>query len=755
MTKKNEPIRIAQVIGKWLGGGVEAVIMNYYRHIDRNIIQFDFICDSDSTNIPYDEIKKLGGKVILIPPYQKIFKYEKELIRIFKENNYIIVHSNINALSVFPLRAAKKAGVPIRIAHSHSTANKKEWKKTFIKSVLRPFSKVYATHYFACSELAGRWLFGNKTFDRGKVTIINNAIDVDKFKFDKKMRNNKRKEFGIKESTLVVGHVGRFVAQKNHTFLIDIFYEFLKENDDCLLLLIGQGPREKEIKDKVKTLGIENKVIFLGQRNDVADIYQAMDIFLFPSLYEGFGMVLIEAQCSGLPCVASTKVPFDSKISNNIVFVNLQSGSKTWKESSMDLIIENSERNNKQLDLSKFKIEIESKKIVSIFTNLIKENEKKQSNEIAILTWLHNGNYGSVLQAFALQKYLQLKGYNVINLNYNASLTTKLLNWLNSHNSVKLFIGKFVDLKIKKNKEKSKKFSVRAKKIERFKHDNMKVTKLCKNPGEIKKISKNYNTFICGSDQIWSPALMNPIFYFSFLKDDVKKISYAASFGVTQTSSLKQKKIKKLLERFDFISVRELEGQQFIKKITNLSVPVLTDPTLLIDRNTWNQYAGEKPYYNKPYIFCYMLKDNREYLKNVKMFADQKKIDVIIVPTTKGPFNTSFIEKIDIGPTEWLNLIKNATYIFTDSFHGGIFSLIFHKELVLFKRFSDSDKVSENSRIYTLAKKFKIENRVIDQENLNKITKLEKIDYSFVDKTIENDLLISAQWLMNAINERK
>ena len=182
--KNNQPIVVAQIMGKWVGGGVEAVIMNYYRHIDRSKIQFDFICDEDSTNIPYEEIEKLGGHVILCPPYQKLFKYMKFLEKLFREKKYRIVHSNINTLSVFPLRAAKKAGVKVRIAHSHSTSNPKEWKKNLLKNTLRPFSKKYATDYFACGELAGRYLFGNKTFDSGKVKIVHNAIDVEKFKFD-------------------------------------------------------------------------------------------------------------------------------------------------------------------------------------------------------------------------------------------------------------------------------------------------------------------------------------------------------------------------------------------------------------------------------------------------------------------------------------------------------------------------------------------------------------------------------------------
>ncbi len=328
--KKEEPIRVAQIMGKWVGGGVEAVIMNYYRNIDRTKVQFDFICDEDSTNIPYDEIKKLGGQVIICPPYQKIFEYEKFLIDLFKKKSYKIVHSNINALSVFPLRAAKKAGVPVRIAHSHSTTNKKEWKKNLVKQTLKPFSKKYATDYFACSEHAGRWLFGNKTLEQGKVIIINNAIDLDKFKYDEKLRKTKRKELEIKDDTLVIGHVGRFVAQKNHTFLIDIFNEIHKKEKNSILLLIGQGPLMNEIKQKVEKIGILDSVKFLGQRDDVSELYNIMDLFLFPSLYEGLGMVLIEAQVNGLPCVTSTEVPKVADITNHVQFYNLNDPINMW-----------------------------------------------------------------------------------------------------------------------------------------------------------------------------------------------------------------------------------------------------------------------------------------------------------------------------------------------------------------------------------------------------------------------------------------
>lgn len=336
MDNDQNVIRVAHVIGKWLGGGVESVVMNYYRYIDKSKIQFDFICDEDSTNIPYEEIENLGGKVILIPPYQKVLKYHKELKRVLKQGKYKIVHSHINTLSVFSLFAAKCAGVPVRIAHSHSTTNKKEKKKNLIKQVLRPFSKLFATDYMCCSELAGRWLFGNKEYDNGNVYLLNNAIDLDKFKYDEEKRKEKRKELNIEDSTLVIGHVGRFVEQKNHRFLIDIFNEVHKQKEDSILLLAGQGPLMEEMQEKVKALGIENSVKFLGQRNDINELYQAFDVFCLPSLYEGLPVVGVEAQATGLLCILSDDMTKETKVLESTKFLSLNQSAKEWTDNIIE-----------------------------------------------------------------------------------------------------------------------------------------------------------------------------------------------------------------------------------------------------------------------------------------------------------------------------------------------------------------------------------------------------------------------------------
>ena len=368
---ENKPIRVAQIIGKWFGGGVESVVMNYYRNIDRSKIQFDFICDEDSTNIPCAEIESLGGKVILIPPYQKVIKYHKELKRVLKEGNYKIVHSHINTLSVFSLFAAKCAGVPVRIAHSHSTTNKKEKNKNLMKQLLRPFSKVFATDYMCCSELAGRWLFGDKEYDKGNVYLLNNAIDLDKFKYNESLRKEKRKELNIKDDTLVIGHIGRFVAQKNHIFLFDIFNEVHKKNSNSLLLLVGQGPLKEEIKNKVKELKLDDSVRFLGQRNDVNELYQAFDVFCLPSLYEGLPVVGVEAQASGLLCILSNAMTKETKVLDITKFMSLNNTPEEWADSILDDV-----KRYKRIDTSKemaaknFNIKEEAKKLEKYYLNL-------------------------------------------------------------------------------------------------------------------------------------------------------------------------------------------------------------------------------------------------------------------------------------------------------------------------------------------------------------------------------------------------
>lgn len=340
MRKTGEkPIRVAHVIGKWVGGGLEAIVLNYYKYLDRSQVQFDFIVDIGSPRIPREEIEQLGGRIIIVPRYEDVFHYIRELARIFREENYTIVHSHINTMSVFPLCAAWISKVPIRIAHSHSTSNKKEKKKDFIKKCLRPLAKNFATDYFCCSELAGRWLFGNRTYNKGNVYLLRNAIDTGNFRFSQKSRVEKRNELQIKENQILIGHIGRFVTQKNHSFLIKVFQEIHRKNKETILVMVGEGPLLELMKQKVKELQLDEAVIFTGQRRDTNELYSAFDVLLLPSLYEGLPVVGVESQTAGLPCIMSDEITKEIKVLDSTKLLPLSLGAKRWAEEVLDSFV--------------------------------------------------------------------------------------------------------------------------------------------------------------------------------------------------------------------------------------------------------------------------------------------------------------------------------------------------------------------------------------------------------------------------------
>lgn len=324
-----EPIRVLHVVTHMNRGGLETMIMNYYRHIDRTKIQFDFLTHRDGKKDYDDEIQELGGKIYHLPPLNPFDKrgYLKKLDEFFREHReYKIVHSHLDCMSAYPLRAAKKYGVPVRIAHSHSTSEEKKDLKYLIKLYSKRKIPSYATELFACSEKAGKWMFENKEF-----TLMKNAIDCDKYLYNKDVATKVKKELGI-EDKFVVGHVGRFSIPKNHKFLIDIFQQIYAQNSDAVLLLVGEGILMDEIREKVKECQLDEAVKFLGLRDDVERIMQAMDVFVFPSLYEGLGIVVVEAQVAGIPCVISEAIPEEVRITDEVCFLSIESNPEIWAE---------------------------------------------------------------------------------------------------------------------------------------------------------------------------------------------------------------------------------------------------------------------------------------------------------------------------------------------------------------------------------------------------------------------------------------
>lgn len=355
-------------MGSVCGGGVEAVIMNYYRNIDRTKVQFDFIIDGYEKSILDDEILSLGGKIYKVEPYRKnIFKYIYQIYRIIKKNKYEFVHSNMNTLAVFSLFSAWLAKAKVRILHNHSTAVKSEKMRTIIKYILRPFAPIFANRYMACSNFAGEWMYGKKKMKEGKVKVLNNAINVDDFVYNKSLRKKLRQDLNINEDTLVVGHVGRFMYQKNHDFLIDVFKEIHKQKNNSCLLLIGDGSLRETIKFKVQNYGLEGCVKFLGLRKDVEDLYNVMDVFVLPSWYEGLPVVSVEAQANGLPCFVSNKVSKECRLSSSMHFISLDKNARFWSKEILNSHLNRNKNAKKELIEHNFEIKNEVQKLIRFY----------------------------------------------------------------------------------------------------------------------------------------------------------------------------------------------------------------------------------------------------------------------------------------------------------------------------------------------------------------------------------------------------
>ncbi|NMA49685.1 MAG: glycosyltransferase family 1 protein [Tissierellia bacterium] len=324
-------IKVLHVVSALDGGGVENLLLNYYNYMDKKKIKFDFIVHGNNKGALEPIFENLNSKIYHIPSkHDSVIQNFKCLKEIIYNGNYDIVHAHLGIMSVFPVYYAKKAGVAIRIAHSHTAFITKSISNRLIHNILRPFLKRNANYWFACSEDAGEFLWGSDAVTCGRVHIMKNAIDINKFTFNPEVRNKIRNVLGV-EGKFVIGSVGRFTYSKNHKFLIQIFNEIYNKNRDATLILIGNGELEDEIKKQIISLGLKDVVICLGVRDDVHELLQAMDVFLLPTRYEGFGIVYIEAQTAGLMTFGSEKVvPSEVKITDLMKFISLNNSPESW-----------------------------------------------------------------------------------------------------------------------------------------------------------------------------------------------------------------------------------------------------------------------------------------------------------------------------------------------------------------------------------------------------------------------------------------
>lgn len=314
------------------------MVMNYFRHIDRTKLQFDFMVHREEKGAYDDEIENLGGKIYRMPAIRPWTSaaYKKQIAQFYKNHpEYKIIHSHMSELGYYDFKEAEKKGVPVRIAHAHNRPHGID-----IKSPMRWYYKTkmlpHITHMFMCGQEAGEWLFGKNNQD--KFIMLNNAIDSEKYAFQPSVRKKMRKELGLNDK-LVVGHVGRFDVQKNHQFIIEIFCELLKKRPDAVLMLVGNdtGEISDRIHAIVKQNRIDDKVLFLGSRSDVPDLMQAMDVFLFPSLFEGLSLASIEAQASGLPIIISDGVPIECKKTSLVYVMPLKASPESWANKLIEI----------------------------------------------------------------------------------------------------------------------------------------------------------------------------------------------------------------------------------------------------------------------------------------------------------------------------------------------------------------------------------------------------------------------------------
>lgn len=300
--------------------------MNIYNNIDREKVQFDFIVTPEDRKDLYEQVEQMGGRVFVCPKYtgKNHFAYCKWWDLFFKEHpEYHVMHGHVRSTAAIYLRIAKKHGL-VTIAHSHSTSNGNGI-SAIVKDMLQLPIRRTADYLFACSDKAGKWLYGEKATKQPNYRMIPNGVDLKRFAFCERKRQQMRQELGIAEDTFVLGHIGRITVPKNHQFLVELFAEYYKENPNSKLLLVGDGELFETVQGQCTQLGISDAVIMVGSKTNTEDYYQAMDVFVFPSLWEGLGIVAIEAQANGLTCLVSENVPKEAILTENTKALSLQS----------------------------------------------------------------------------------------------------------------------------------------------------------------------------------------------------------------------------------------------------------------------------------------------------------------------------------------------------------------------------------------------------------------------------------------------
>lgn len=332
--------RLLCILSGMNAGGAETFLMKLYRQLDKTKYQIDFCINEPDKCFYEDEILAMGGRIYRIPSKSQNWKnFAEQLSKVVHSHKYeYVLRITSNAMGFVDLKIAKQAGAKICAARSSNSRDSSGWKSWLAHRLGWLLYGKYVDVKFAPSDLAAKYTFGQKTYKDGKVTILHNAVDLSMFCYDVVGRTAVRKEFGITDDTLLVGHVGRFMTQKNHTFLLQVFAEMVKRKENIRLLLVGKGEMEQELRAQAEALKIVDKVIFAGVRSDIPQALSAMDVFVFPSLYEGMPNTVIEAQATGLPCVIADTVTREADITGLVRYLSLTEPLEIWAEKALQAV---------------------------------------------------------------------------------------------------------------------------------------------------------------------------------------------------------------------------------------------------------------------------------------------------------------------------------------------------------------------------------------------------------------------------------
>jgi len=352
--------RILCLISCMNAGGAETFLMKLYRQLDKEKYQMDFCINVKEKCFYEDEILSMGGRIFRIPSKSENRKeFSRQLTRIIQEEKYSsVLRITSNAMGFMDLKIAKKAGAALCAARSSNSSDGKGWKPWLAHRLGRLLYNRYVDVKFAPSDLAAKYTFGEAAYKSGKVSILHNAVDLGIFHFDPGGRKAVREEFGISDSTVLVGHVGRFDPQKNHGQLLDIYAQIAKQQPDSRLLLVGQGKLQDQAREKAKVLAIADRVIFAGIRSDIPQVLSAMDVFVFPSLYEGMPNTVIEAQATGLPCIIADTITREADITGLVQYLPLELESAEWAQCALEAA--NAPRRDTHSDFIQNKYDIQS-----------------------------------------------------------------------------------------------------------------------------------------------------------------------------------------------------------------------------------------------------------------------------------------------------------------------------------------------------------------------------------------------------------